>query len=136
MVVAGHRSKFDAGVNHEVHQSRLHLGLAGFEVIATNEGAMLFCQFNGSRYECILWRAIDEWCVLEDTSDSKDGRGSHFRVSGLDSLHQVVGSIVYALDDIGIAFGVGSPLDNDLVQGMGFLEFATMMSVEKSGSID
>ena len=54
MVVAGDGAELDACIDHEVHQSRLHLGLSGFEIITANEGAMLLCQLNGPWYESIL----------------------------------------------------------------------------------
>ena len=69
MIVAGDRGEFDPRVDHEIYQSRLHLGLARFEVIATDEGAVLFGKFDSTRNEGILRRTIDERCVLKYASN-------------------------------------------------------------------
>jgi hypothetical protein len=51
-------------------------------------------------------------------------------VARLDSLEQVVRSVVDALDDVGIALGVGGPLYDDLVKVVGSLEVTTLSSVK------
>jgi len=37
VIVACNRSKLDASIDQEINQCGFHLGLAGFEIIATNE---------------------------------------------------------------------------------------------------
>ncbi len=46
----------------------------------------------------------------------------------LHGLYEVFRSVIDAFDDVGKALGVGSPLNNDLVERVGFLE----LSVQKS----
>ena len=72
MIVARDGGELETGIDHKVRQGRLHLCLAGFEVIATNEGVVLFRKLNCSWYEGVLRRAIDKWSILEDASNSKD----------------------------------------------------------------
>ena len=72
MVVAGDRGELNASIDHEIHQSRLHLRLARLEVVATNEGAVLFSKLDSTGNEGVLRRPIDERCVLKDTSNRED----------------------------------------------------------------
>jgi hypothetical protein len=124
MVVAGNRGEFDTGVDHEVNKSRLHLSLAGLEVVTADEGVVLLGQLDGTRDESVLGRAVDEGHIFEDRSNGEDGRGRNLFVTCLDCLEKVVSGVVYTLDEFGEALGVGSPLDNDLVETVGSLEFA------------
>jgi hypothetical protein len=86
MIVAGNSSELDTSTDQEVNKSGLHLGLTRLEVITTNERTMSLCKLDATRNKCILWRTIDERCVLEDASNSEDGGRSNFLVSVLDSL--------------------------------------------------
>lgn len=122
MVVARDGGQLNAGVDQEVDQGRLHLGLAGLEVVAADEGAMALGQVDGSRDEGVLRRAVDEGRALEYASHGEDGGGGDLLVAGLDSLEEVVGRVVDARDDVGITLGVGGPEDNDLVKAVGGLE--------------
>jgi hypothetical protein len=124
MVVAGNGSELNTGVDHKVDKSRLHLGLARFEVITANEGVVLLGQLDGTRDESVLGRAVDEGDIFKDRSNGEDGRGRNLFVTCLDCLEKVVSGVVYTLDEFSEALGVGSPLDNDLVETVGSLEFA------------
>jgi hypothetical protein len=123
MVVACNRGKLDTSVDHEINESRFHLGLARLEVITTNKGTVLLCKFNGTRDESVLWRSIDEWSTFENASHCKDGGWGDFLVASLDGLDQVLGSVIDALDNICIAFRVGGPLNDDLVETISRFEF-------------
>ena len=86
MVVAGNGSEFDASIDHEIHQSRLHLGLTGLKVVAPNEGTMLLCKLNSPRNKGILGGTVDEWSVLKDASYSEDGGWGYLGMTIFDSL--------------------------------------------------
>ena len=72
MIVAGDGSEPNTSIDHKVCQRRFHLGLSRLEVVATNESPVLLSKLNSTRYKGILRRSINEWSVLEDTSDGKD----------------------------------------------------------------
>lgn len=72
MIVAGNGGELDAGADEEVDESRLHLGLTRLEVITTNVRIMLLGKFNASWDEGVLWRAIDEWSILQNACDGED----------------------------------------------------------------
>ena len=123
MIVAGDGSELDARVDEEINQSRLHLGLAGLEVVSTDKSFVLLCKFDGTWNKGILWGAVDEWCTLKDTSDCKDSGGSNLLMAGLDCLNEIVGSVIDALENVRITFGIGSPLHDHLIKVVGSLEF-------------
>lgn len=112
----------NTSVDEELDKSGLHLGLAGLEVITANEGIVLLCQLNRTRNERVLRGAIDEGSVLLNASHSEDCGWRDFFVTFLDSLEQVVGSVVDTKDDVGVALRISSPLDDDLVKSVGRLE--------------
>ena len=137
MVVRSNGGQLDAGTNQEVDKRRLHLGLTRLEVIAANESLVLLGELDATRNEGVLGGTVDERSVLENASDSKDGAGRDLLVTGLDGLHQVVGGVVDAGDDVGVALCVGSPEHDDLVELVGRLEvsdvFAEMLNVLDAG---
>jgi len=49
-------------------------------------------------------------------------------VAGLDGLEQVLGGVVDALENVGEALGVGSPLDDDLVEAVGGLKVTNVLA--------
>jgi hypothetical protein len=116
MVVAGNGCELDTSTDQEVNKSRFHLGLSRLEIISTNKGVVLFSQLNGTWDKCVLWGTVDERSTLEDGSNGKDGRWCNFFVSVFNGLHEVLGSIVDALDELGETLSVGGPLNDDLVQ--------------------
>lgn len=122
VIVAGDRSELDAGVDHEVDQGRLHLGLTGFEVVTPNECTVLLCELNRSWDKGILRRAIDERSILKDTSYCEDGRWGDLFMALLNGLEQVVSGVIDTIDEVGVTFCVSSPLHYDLVKAIGFLE--------------
>jgi hypothetical protein len=116
MVVASNGSELDTSVDEEVHESRLHLGLTRFEVVTTNESIVLFCKLDGAWNKRVLWRAIDEGNLLENASNGKDCGRRDLLVAALDSLNKVVGSVINAVDEVGEALSIGSPLNNHLIE--------------------
>lgn len=129
MVVAGNRSELDTSVDEEVHESRLHFGLARLEVVTADEGVVLLGQLDGARDEGVLGRAVDERHLVEDTGHGEDSRGGDLLVAGLDGGQKVVSGVIDALEDIGITLSVGSPLNDDLVKAVLRLEVAGKESV-------
>ncbi len=128
MVVGSDGGQLDTGGDEEVNEGGLHLGLAGLEVVTSDEGALLLGELNGTCNECVLWGAVDEWNLVKDTCDSEDGGWSNLLVSGLDGLHEVLGGVVDTWDELSEALGVGSPEDNDLVKTVGGLEIAHVLA--------
>lgn len=128
MVVAGNGGQLDTGVDQEVNQSRLHLGLARLEVIATNEGVVLLSELDSAWNKGVLRRAVDEWHLLKDTGNSEDGGRRDFLVTVLDGLQEVLSGIIDTLDDVGVTLGVGSPEDNDLVKSILGLELLDIIA--------
>ena len=130
VVVGSNRGELDTGADHEVDEGRLHLGLTRLEVVTANEGVVLLGELDSTRDECVLRGTVDEGNTLKNGSHSKDsGRGNLF-VTRFDRFEQVVRRVVDALDDVGIALSVSSPLHNDLVETVGRLEITTISSVK------
>jgi len=122
MVVAGNGGELDTSADQEVDQGRLHLGLAGLEVITTNEGVVTLSELNATWNEGVLRGAVDEWGTLEDTGNSEDSGWGNLLMSVLNGLQEVVGGVVDTINQLSKALGVGSPLDNDLVESIVGLE--------------
>ena len=136
VVVARDGGKLNTGVDQEVNKGRLHLGLARLEVVTANERVVLLSKLDGAWNEGVLWGTVDEWSILEDGSNSEHGGWGDLLVARLDGLEQVLSGVVDALDDVGITLGVGSPLDNNLVEVVGRLEVAMVMSEMRSSEIN
>lgn len=128
MIVAGNAEGLDAGVDEELGENALHLGLARLEIVAANKGLVALGEFDAAGDEGVLGGAIDEGDTLEDRGDGEDGRGRDLVVRRLDSVEQVVGRIVDAVDQVGVTFGVGGPEDDDLVEVVGGLEVANVLA--------
>ena len=124
MVVRGNGEGLDTGVDEEVDNDRLDLGLARLEVITSNVDLVTLSKGNASGNEGVLGGSVDEGSVLQDGSNGEDGRGRDLLVRSLDSVQQVVGGVVDALDQRGETLSVGGPDDNDLVEVVGSLEVA------------
>ena len=75
MIVRCDGCELDTGVDHEVDEGRFHLGLSGFEVVATDERAVFLGELDAAGYKSVLRRAVDERCVLQDTCHGEDGGG-------------------------------------------------------------
>ena len=69
------------------------------EVITTNVDVMLEGQINYTRNKGVLWAAIDVWDALEDTSDGEYGRRRDLRLSLLNGLKKIGGSVVHTCDE-------------------------------------
>ena len=122
VVVASNGGELDTGVDQEVDQGRLHLGLTRLEVITTNEGTTLLSKLQGTGNKSVLGRSVDEGGVLQDGGDGKDSGGRNLGVARLDRVDQVLSSVVDTGENVGVALGVGSPHDDHLVQTIGSLE--------------
>lgn len=131
MVVAGNGGKLDTGVDEEVDEGRLHLGLARLEVITTDEGPVALGKLNGTGNEGVLGGAVDEGGVFEDASNSEDGGGRDLLVAVLNGLEEVVGSVVDTLNEVSETLSVGGPLDDDTVKVVGSLEVTVQFMLVK-----
>jgi hypothetical protein len=116
--------KLDSGVDKEVDESGLHLGLSRLEVVSSDKGLVLLGKLDGSGNESVLGGSVDEGNTLQDGGDGEDGGGGNLIVAGLDGGQQVVGGVVDTGDQLGVTLGVGGPEDDDLVEGVGLLEVA------------
>jgi hypothetical protein len=92
---------------------------------------VLLSKLNRTGNEGVLGRAVDEWNTLKDRGDREDSRGSDLFMAGLNGLEEVVGSVVDALEELGEALGVGSPLYDNLVEVVGSLEITIEMLEKK-----
>jgi hypothetical protein len=122
VIVACNGSELDAGTDQEIDEGRLHLCLAGLEVITTNECIVLLSKLNATWNKSVLRRTIDERSILENRSDSKDGGWCNLFMTILNGLHEIVCSIIDARNEVRETLSVGCPLDNDLLQSMFGLE--------------
>lgn len=128
VVVAGNGGQLDTSIDEEIDEGRLHLGLSGLEVVATNEGVVPLGELNGTRNKGVLGRAVDEGGLLKDTSHREDGRRRYLLVTLLNGLEKVVSSVIDTLDEVGISLGVGGPHDDDLVEPILSLEVTDILS--------
>lgn len=128
VVVAGNGGQLDTGIDKEIHQSGLHLGLARLEVVATDVGIVLLSKLNSTRNKGVLGRAVDEGGALQDTGNSKDGGRRNLLMALLNSLKKVVGSVVDSINEVGVSLSVGSPQDNHLVKVVVGLEVTNILS--------
>lgn len=78
--------------------------------------------------ERILRGSIDEGNVLKDGGNSEDGRWRNLLMSSFNRSHEIVSSVIYTVDEIGIALRVGGPQDNDLIKTVLDLEIAVIES--------
>ena len=122
VVVGGDGEGLDTSVDEELGEDGLELGLAGLEVITTDEGLLALGELDGTRDKGVLGSTVDEGLVLEDGGDSEDGGGGNLRVGVLDGVQEVIGGVVDARDDIGVALGVGGPEDDNTVELVVLLE--------------
>lgn len=118
VVVGCNGGELDAGVDEEVDEGRLHFGLAGFEVVAAEEGSVLFGELDAAGNECVLRRSVDEGGAFEDTGDGEDGRWRDIFVALGDGDEKVFCGVVDPGDDVSVPFSVGCPQDNDLVKAV------------------
>lgn len=128
VVVRRDGRELDTGIDQEIDQGRLHLGLTRLEIVAANKRTMLLGKLNGTRNKGVLRRTVDEGCILQDTSNGENSRRRDLFVPVVDSLEQVVGGIIDTRDNIGVSLRVGGPENNDLVQRVGGLEVLDILS--------
>jgi len=128
VVVGRDARELDTGGDEEVDEGGLHLGLAGLEVVAADEGGVARGEVDAAGDEGVLGGAVDEGDVFEDGGDGEDGGGGDLFVASLDGGEEVVGRVVDAGDEVGEALGVCGPEDNDAVETVGGLEVANIFA--------
>jgi len=124
MVVRGDGEGLDTSVDEELGEDRLELGLAGLQVITTDERLLALSELDDTGNEGVLGSTVDEGLVLEDGSNSKEGGRRNLGVRSLDGVEEVIGGVVNTRDDVAVALSVGGPEDNDTVQAVVLLELA------------
>lgn len=128
VVVGDDGTGLDTGVDEEIDEDGLHLGLSRLEVISSNEYAALLGELHDTRDEGVLGRSVDVGDSLQDGGNREERRGRDLGLVGLDGLHQVVGSIVKASADLREALSVGGPDHDDLVESLLLLEGADIVT--------
>lgn len=116
MIVAGNGGKLDTSTDQEVNKGRFHLGLARLEVVPSNESIVLLGKFDSTWNEGVLGRAVDEWHAFKDTGNRKHSRWCNFFMAVFNGLHEVISSVIDAVNELCKSLSVCSPLDNDLLQ--------------------
>lgn len=124
MVVRGDGERLDTGVDQELGENTLDLGLTRLEVITTDERLVLFGELDAAGNKSVLWGTIDERRTFEDTGNGEQGRRGHLVVGRLDCLEQVLGSVVDTWKDLGVSLSVGGPEDDQVVEIILRLEVA------------
>lgn len=128
MVVGSNGGELDTGVDEEINEGRLHLGLTRLEVITTNVRTVALSKVDNTWDEGVLWGTVDEWNTLLNTSNGEDGGWSNFIMTSLDSGEDVVGGVVDTIDELSVTLSVGSPEDNDLVEVVLGLEVTNVLA--------
>lgn len=135
VVVACDAGEFDSGIDQEIYQGGLHLGLAGFEIITADECSFAFGELDRSWHECVLRGTIDECNLVESASNRKNGGWGDLLVSSFDGFEEVVSCVIDAWDDVGVTLGVGRPENNNLVQIVLSFEVAVLRSETRTRPI-
>lgn len=144
MVVGRNGQGLDTGVDEELGNDRLELGLPGFKVVTSDKGLVSFRELDASGNERVRGRAVDVGASFEDGRDCEQCRGGNFFVRVLDGVcggisfcsseiahvltHQVVRSVVDTINQLGIPLGIRRPEHDDLVQPVRRLEVSDILS--------
>lgn len=128
VVVADDGLWLDSGGDEELGQGGLELGLSGLEIVTDNEDLVLLGELDDSRDEGILGRSVDVGAVLGDGGEGKDSGGGNLWVVLLDGLHQVFVGIVNSNLELAESLGVSGPEDDNLIDSVGELEVADVLS--------
>jgi L-alanine-DL-glutamate epimerase-like enolase superfamily enzyme len=83
---------------------------------------MLLGKFDGTWNKGVLRRAVDERNFVKNTSDSKHSGWGDFFVASLDSVEEVISSVIDTFDNVGVTLGIRCPENYDLVEVVGNLE--------------
>lgn len=124
MVVGGDGERLDTGVDQELGEDGLELGLTRLQVITADEGLVTLGELNASRNESVLGTTVDERLTLEDGRNSEEGRRGDLGVRLLDGAEEGIGGVVDAGNDVAVTLGVGGPENDDAVQVVVLLELA------------
>jgi len=124
VVVRDDGSNLETGANEEVSENALDLGLTALKVITSYVDTVALSQFDDTRDESVLRRAIDEAALLEDGGNSKHGGGSDFLLVAVDGSEELVSSLVETRADVSEALSGSSPEDDDLLETLLLLEVA------------
>ena len=131
MVITCNRGEFQPSINHEVDECRLHLGLARFEIITSNECVVLLGELDNAWNKGVLRRAIDERSILENASYCKHSRRRNFLMATLNGVHEISLRVVHTFDDLCVTLGIRSPLNNYLVEPICRLEVTALLLADR-----
>jgi hypothetical protein len=124
VVVRRDGERLDPGVDEELGEDRLDLCLTRLEVVAADERLVLLGQLDAAGDKRVLGRTVDERDALEDRGNGKDGRGGDLVVGRFHRGEKVLGGVVDARNNVGVAFSVGRPENDEVVERVGLLERA------------
>src|SRR4051794_28180412 len=89
-------------------------------------------KFDSARDESVLRRTVNERSILESAGNGEDGGRSDLLMSCFDCRKQIVSSVIHSRNDIGIAFCICSPKNNDFVKIILGFEGAAPMSADRT----
>lgn len=128
MVVRDDGTGLDTGVDEEINEDGLHLGLARLEIISSNEDTALLSELHNTGNEGVLGRSVDVGDSLEDGGNGEEGRGRDLGLVGLNGLEQVLGGVVQTSADLSETLSVGGPDNDDLIEVLLLLEGADVVT--------
>ena len=126
MVVRGDGKGLDSSVDEELGEDRFELGLAGLQVVTTDERVVTLSELDDTRNKGVLGSAIDEWLTLKNGRDSEESGRGDLGVGCLNGGKEVIGRIIDTRDDVTVTLSVGGPEDDDAVEAVLPLEPANV----------
>ena len=115
MVVRGDGKGLDASVDEELGEDGLELGLAGLQVVATDEGVVALSKLDDTRNKGVLGSAIDEWFTFKNGRDSEESGRGDLGVGCLNGGKEVISRVIDTGDDVTITFSIGGPEDDNAI---------------------
>jgi hypothetical protein len=100
VVVADDGGELEASGDEEVGEDGFDLGLSGLEVVSSDVDVVLQGEVDDTWDECVLGGSIDVGHSFQDTCDGEDGGGGNLRLTLLDGLEEVGGSVIDSRDDV------------------------------------
>jgi len=126
MVVRGNGEGLDTGIDEELGKDGLEFGLTGLQIITTDERFLALSELDDTRNKGVLRSTVDEWLTLKDSGHGKEGGGRNLGVGSLDSIEEVISSVIDTRDNVTVSLSVGSPEDDNAVQLVLLLELANV----------
>lgn len=128
MVVRHNRLGLKTSAHQEFSQRSLNLSLSRLEVITDDEDILLLSEFNNTWHKSVLGRAIDVAASFQNSGNSVHSRSGDFSFGVLNCLKDICSGVVDTSSDFAESLSVCSPKHNNLIDVVGFLEFADVTS--------